>query len=112
MTDTSQTQQASEVIEGYLIDIGCIRKYRRQGLLETARRHRRECGLMGHCVESGYGLITDDDRLHLLDDGATLKVASLLAQTQQDTGIRLRVTCEPRDAGMQTTAVTLMAGGK
>jgi hypothetical protein len=112
MTDTPNTREAKEIVEGYVMDIGCIRKYRRRGLLPAARTHTRRCGLMGHCIESGYGLVTEDDRLHLLDDTATLKVASLLAQIQQEAGIRLRVTREPRGAEMRTTNVELLAGSK
>lgn len=112
MTDTANTHDVNERLEGYVMDLACVRKHRRRGLLEVARQHPRECNLMGHCIESGYGLITDDDRLHVLDDAATLKIASLLSQIQQHTGIRLRVQREPRGSEMRTTNIELLAGSK
>lgn len=56
--DTRDTM-ASETLNGYVIDVGCIRKNARDELLEKARTHSRECALMGHCVESGYGIVTE-----------------------------------------------------
>ncbi len=49
----------TESIEGYVIDIACVRKNSREELLQKARNHSKECALMGHCVESGYGIVTE-----------------------------------------------------
>lgn len=108
MTEIAHKLEEQEILEGYIIDVGCIRKHRRHDLLRAAREHPRQCGLMGHCIETGYGLVGEDDRLHVLDESATLKIALLLSQLQQENGIRLRVTREPRGAEMKTTAVELL----
>lgn len=96
----------TEAIEGYVIDIACIRKNTRGELLEKARTHSKECALMGHCVESGYGLVTDDDRLTLLDPKATRKVVGVVEESDTQQGIQLRVTRHERDGTMETTTVT------
>lgn len=92
-------------VDGYVIDIACIRKHSRAELQETARTHSKECALMGHCVESGYGIVTVDDRLTVLDPEATQKVTDVVAQSETREGIRLHVTREKRDGEMQTTTV-------
>lgn len=43
-----------------MVDVACVRKYPRNELLGRARAHSKECALMGHCVESGYGQVRDD----------------------------------------------------
>lgn len=47
------------------------------------RRHSRRCGMMGHCVESGYGLVQAEgtDSILLLDAKATPQVLEALKAT-------------------------------
>lgn len=96
----------TESIDGYVIDIACIRKNPRDELLEKARSHSTECALMGHCVESGYGLVTENDSLTLLDPKATPKVADVVEDSNTQQGIQLQVTRDERDGTMETTTVT------
>ncbi len=95
----------SETVEGYLIDVGCIRKNARDDLLEKARTHSSECALMGHCVESGYGIVTEDDRLTVLDSEATPKIVNVVEESTTEEGIRLRVHREEQDEIVETTNV-------
>lgn len=95
----------SKTLEGYVIDLGCVRKNAREDLLEKARTHTRECALMGHCVESGYGIVTEDDRLTVLDAEATPKVVDVVEASDVERGIRLRVERERVDETMETTNV-------
>ena len=98
-------EEQTETTEGYVMDGGCIRKNARDELLEKARTHTRECALMGHCIESGYGIVTDDDRLVMLDAEATRSVVDTVEATDNEEGIRLRVTRENQDSQMKTTDV-------
>ena len=95
----------TQTTEGYVIDGGCIRKNARDELFEKARTHTRDCALMGHCIESGYGIVTDDDRLVMLDAEATRSVVDTVEETDTEEGIRLRVTREKQDGQMKTTDV-------
>jgi len=96
---------ATETVEGYVIDVGCVRKNARENLHEAARTHSRDCALMGHCVESGYGIVTDDDRLTVLDAAATPAVVDVVRDSDTEEGIRLRVRRERQDDEMATTSV-------
>lgn len=96
----------TESVEGYVIDVACIRKNPRDELLEKARTHSKECALMGHCVESGFGLVTEDDRLTLLDPKATREVVDVVEESDTQQGIRLQVTRDERDGTMETTTAT------
>ena len=96
---------STETVEGYVIDGGCIRKHHREDLLDAARTHTAECALMGHCIESGYGIVTEEDRLTLLDPEATRRIDDVVEASDADPGIRLRVNREERDGAMETTNV-------
>ena len=91
----------TETLEGYVVDIACLRKYPRAEWYARARAHTRQCALMGHCVESGYGLVSDGT-VALLDHDATPFVVDALHQSTQNAGIRLRVTRRWTDSEMRT----------
>ncbi len=94
----------SETLEGYVVDIACLRKYPRSEWAERARAHTRQCALMGHCVESGYGLV-DGDVVTLLDHDATPAVVGALTRSTRQEGVRLRVTRHMKEGKMRTDSV-------
>ena len=94
-----------EVLEGYVVDQACLRKYPQDELLERARAHTSECALMGHCMESGYGLVDDHGRTLLLEPSSTPQVVEALRSAGQERGVRLRATREMREQEMHTTRV-------
>lgn len=98
-------QDATPSVEGHVIDVACIRKNQRADLPTKARNHSRACALMGHCIESGYGIVSEDDRLTVLDPNSTRKVVDAVERSDAEQGIRLRVTREKRDGTLETTAV-------
>ncbi|MGB3760721.1 MAG: hypothetical protein WBA07_30845 [Rivularia sp. (in: cyanobacteria)] len=67
----------TETLQGYVVDIICIRKYPQNETVERARAHKRDCALAGHCAESGFGLIDEEGKVALLDPKATLQVRSI-----------------------------------
>ena len=91
-------------VEGYVVDIACVRKYPREELLRRAREHTKKCALMGHCVESGYALV-HADRVVLLDHEATPKVVAAVGASDRESGIKLRAERQMQDGEMRTTAV-------
>lgn len=93
--------EPTETLEGYVVDIACLRKYPRAEWDTRARAHTRRCALMGHCVESGYGLVSEGT-VALLDHDATPIVMDALNRSSHDAGLRLRVTRHLKDGGMQT----------
>ncbi len=98
MTDTA-------TLEGYVVDLIRLRKYPADEYAERARRHTQACALRGHCVESGFGLVSEDGRVAPLDPTATPLVLDAVRASNREAGIRLRVTREPDGEAMSTTRV-------
>lgn len=94
-----------EVLEGYAVDLDCLRKCPQAKLAERARAHTQDCVLMGHCVASGFGLVDDDGRVAVLDAEATLGVVGAVRRSRRRQGIRLRVIREMKEGEMVTSAV-------
>lgn len=100
-----------EILEGYIVDLARIRKYPRAELAERARVHTIECATMGHCVESGYGLVDEVGGLALLDPATTPMVVDALRESDHNQGINLRAMREQRGEEMETTRVEETYGG-
>lgn len=97
-----------ECFEGYVVDIACLRKYPREGLLQRAKVHTKRCAMMGHCVESGYGLVNDQGQIALLEPAATPMVLGAIDLSRQEAGIKLRVRRVLNDDEMRTREVQEM----
>ena len=101
--------QTQETLQGYVVDIACLRKYPRSELVQKAQAHSRNCGLMGHCAESGYGLVSQDGQLTLLDTHATPMVMAAVQESDLDQGIQLKVQRQMKDQEMTTQNVQEIA---
>jgi hypothetical protein len=108
--EANDNTSGTRTVEGWVVDIACLRKYPEDELASRARAHTAECALMGHCVESGYGLVDADGRIHLLDDQATPHVVTALRSSDSDSGIRLRAERHSNDGEMVTTSVAETSG--
>lgn len=98
-----------EVLEGYIVDLSCLRKYPQKELFQRARTHSKECALMGHCLESGYGVVDENAGLTVLDSKATPQVFDAVRKCEQKQGIRLQIVRELKEGEMQTRSVQLIS---
>ena len=94
-----------ETLEGYVLDLACVRKYPQNELLERAMAHTKDCALMGHCVESGYGLVSEHGNVRVLDAKATPLIVEKVEDSSREKGIKLRAVRERSDKEMETTAI-------
>lgn len=62
---------------------------------------------MGHCVESGYGLVDEAGRVAFLDTKAAPLVVGLLREAGQGRGLRIRAEREMVDEEMRTVKVEI-----
>ena len=92
---------------GYVVDVACLRKYPAAEYGTRASEHPTECALMGHCIESGYGLVDDTGTVHLVDTHATGQVVDALTSTDQERGLRLIVERRMEDGEMVTSHVAV-----
>lgn len=92
-----------EIIEGWVVDQACLRKYPQDEIAKRARLHRKVCAMMGHCIESGYGLVDDTGRIALLEPASTPAVLDAIRHSSKHRGIRLRIMREADGDEMRTT---------
>lgn len=93
--------------EGYVVDIGCLRKYPEEEMLTRAKKHTKQCALDGHCIESGYALVLDSGEKVLLEPAATALVVAAVLLSDREAGITAEVERILVDGSMHTTRVRL-----
>lgn len=101
------SKEEKEILEGYVVDIICLRNMPASQYSEQAKEHTTACALMGHCMESGYGLVGEQNKLVVLDPKATPWVVALLKKTDKEKGVRLQVEREAKEGKMETTKISL-----
>jgi len=101
----SDLEQTCETLEGYVVDLACLRRYPQVEAKTRAEVHTTECALMGHCVESGYGLVDQEGRVIPLDTHATPLVVAVLGNSHNIEGVRLSVQREIKGTEMQTIQI-------
>ena len=106
------TEAKQETLTGYVVDIACLRRYPQDEYSERARRHTTDCALMGHCVESGYAVVSDEGGARLLDTQATRHVVAALEAANADRGVHLVVERRQREREMVTESVRATKRGE
>lgn len=96
---------------GYVIDIACLRQAPSADLLDRASVHATACGLMGHCIESGFAVVDYDGGVHLLEPDATTDVVRELLRSGVDEGLVLHVVRELDGHEMRTVKVQPVGTG-
>ncbi len=92
-----------ETVEGWVVDLICIRNFSLAETLASARVHTRACALMGHCIESGYGLVHESGQVTPLDPDATPMVVAALHASPRAKGTFLRAERERGKNGKMFT---------
>jgi hypothetical protein len=79
---------------GVLLDVMCS-----EGATEeSAAKHTRACGLMEHCVKSGYGIVIDG-KFHKFDAEGNKQAEAIFRATTKTENITARVEGTLQHAG-------------
>jgi hypothetical protein len=81
---------ADTAVKGYLIDIACsARKARKSG---SAVSHTKTCLRMPSCEESGYAVLTEDNKVIKFDQDGNERAKKFLTDLAKDNNIKVTVT--------------------
>lgn len=80
-----------KTLNGYLVDISCATE-RSKELATLGVVHTKQCLQMPACVRSGYGLLTDDRKVIRFDQPGNEKVMMLVANAEQKSDFRIKVS--------------------
>jgi hypothetical protein len=81
---------ADTTVKGYLVDIACAHEDgAKPGF---GAKHTKECLQMPDCVNSGYGVLTDDKKVIRFDKAGNEQAKKFIADLKKNNDIKVTVT--------------------
>ncbi len=81
---------ADSTVTGYLVDLACASE--EGGEAGFGAKHTKGCLQMPECVNSGYGVLTDDKKIIKFDKASNAKAKQFIADLKKTKEIKVNVT--------------------
>ncbi|MBI3207383.1 MAG: hypothetical protein HYZ37_00600 [Candidatus Solibacter usitatus] len=98
---------AAAEIEGVLVDKACSAKAIKDGYAK-AGAHTKDCALMDSCLESGFGVLTADNKYLLFDKEGTKKAAAALEASSKKDNLKVKVTGDMSGATIRVLTLRIL----
>lgn len=92
-------------VQGYLVDMACGREEGTRP--DFGIKHSKECLQMPDCVQSGYGLLTDDKKIIAFDAAGNEQAKKFIADVKKNTDIKVTVTGTVKGGSMTVSKIEL-----
>ncbi|HTK94460.1 MAG TPA: hypothetical protein VL382_02385 [Terriglobales bacterium] len=81
-----------KTMSGHLVDVACASENIQKPKADFATKHSKQCLQMPECEESGYGLLTSDNKLIKFDKASNEQAKKFIATTNKDRDWSVAVT--------------------
>lgn len=81
-----------QTINGYLVDVACASENMQKPKADFGMKHSKQCLQMPECTESGYGILTPDNKFTKFDKASNEQVQKFIADTDHDKDWKVTVT--------------------
>jgi len=81
-----------KTMTGHLVDVACASENIEKPKADFATKHSKQCLQMPECEESGYGLLTSDNKLIKFDKASNEQAKQFIATTNKDRDWSVAVT--------------------
>ena len=99
--------EKSVKLNGYLIDNACADSAKE--LATRAKGHSVSCALMDSCEQSGYSVVTDDNKRYKLTEKGNGMAAELLKNSKTTKGVKVAVEGNYNGDTVDVTKLTEVA---
>jgi phosphoribosylamine-glycine ligase len=73
-----------QTLKGHLVDVSCASENQQKPKADFRQKHGKTCLQMPECEESGYALLTADDKVIKLDKASNDQAKKFIADTNKD----------------------------
>ena len=81
-----------QTINGYLVDVACASENAEKPKADFGMKHSKKCLTMPECEESGYAVMTADNKVIKFDKESNEMAKKLIAATDKDKDWKVSVT--------------------
>jgi hypothetical protein len=78
------SEMKPQTMSGYLVDVACASENAEKPKADFGMKHSKKCLTMPECEESGYALLTDDNKVIKFDAASNEKVKKMIATTDKE----------------------------
>jgi|SRR5215471_18765605 len=96
---------ADTTVKGYLVDMSCAREEGSKA--DFGIKHTKDCLQMAECVQSGYGLLTDDKKIIMFDAAGNAQAKKFIAGLTKSSDIKVTVTGARNGDSMTVSKIVL-----
>ena len=73
-----------QTMKGHLVDVSCATDNQTKPKADFRQKHAKSCLQMPECEESGYALLTPDDKVIRFDKDSNEQAKKFIAETNKD----------------------------
>lgn len=107
LTLASALSGAAADIEGFLIDKACSAKAVKDGYAKGGA-HVKDCALMDGCINSGFGVLTSDNKYILLDPAGSKKAIAALQASKKSDNLKVKVSGDLKGNTIKVTTIQIL----
>lgn len=96
---------ADTKVQGYLVDMACGREEGTRP--DFGIKHSKECLQMPECVQSGYGILTEDKKIIQFDPAGNEQAKKFIADLKKTTDVKVTVTGTVKGGSMTVSKIEL-----
>ncbi len=90
--DSEKSNSKTQTINGYLVDVACARENAMHPEPGFAAKHDKSCLQMAECVQTGYAIVTEDNKIIRFDKQSNETAKNLIASTDKKDNWKITVT--------------------
>jgi hypothetical protein len=94
-------------VEGFLVDKACSARIVKAGQ-KAAASHNKDCALMDGCADSGFGVLTADNRFLTFDKEGSKKAAAALEASKKSDNLKIKVTGDVSGETMKVASIKIL----
>jgi hypothetical protein len=90
--DSQRPNPKSQTINGYLVDVACARENATNPEPGFAAKHDKGCLQMPECVQTGYAILTEDNKIVKFDKQSNETAKNFIASTDKKDNWKITAT--------------------
>ncbi len=105
--DSDKHDAKVQTINGYLVDVACAADNASHPEPNFPAKHTKNCLRMAECAQSGYAILTDDNKVVKLDKQSSETAKKLIADTDKTDNWKISATGVLKDDGFDAQSLKL-----
>ncbi len=90
--DSEKSNSKTQTINGYLVDVACARENSTHPEPGFAAKHSKNCLQMAECAQTGYAILTDENKIIKLDKQSNETAKSVIASSDKKDNFKVTAT--------------------